>query len=220
MAGTASGFATVLVTTPTDLLKIRLQLQKGSGGGRIRDMFREAAAVWKEGGARGFTKGWEATALRDTWSTGLYFVAYHTAKRLLYNLTEVQKGGSSPMVELTAGGVAGCVAWGGECDERSEERSDEKGCLAFPLSAAFVLVAFPSSPLPACLPMDVLKTRMQGSKGSKRLVPTLTGIIKEEGMGGLFRGAGPILSRAFLVNGVTFYAYEEACRWLDGSVAK
>ena len=44
-------------------------------------MVHEASKVLKEEGPRGFARGWEATALRDTWSTGLYFITYHTAKR-------------------------------------------------------------------------------------------------------------------------------------------
>ena len=82
-------------------------------------------------------------------------------------------------MELTAGGLAGCVAWG------------------------------------ACLPFDVLKTRVQGGAGGVGLGETLRTLVKEEGVGSLFSGAGPILSRAFLVNGITFWAYEEACRWID-----
>ncbi|GMH65398.1 hypothetical protein TrRE_jg3953, partial [Triparma retinervis] len=86
---------------------------------------------------------------------------------------------SSAAVELTAGGIAGCVAWG------------------------------------ACLPFDVLKTRVQGGAGREGLAKTFKTMVKEEGAGSLFAGAGPILSRAFLVNGITFYVYEEACRMID-----
>ena len=135
LAGSLSGAATVLVTTPTDLVKIRLQLQMdqgskhrhqrtggssgssgsggngssngsgsggsssrmrkigggssvsggggGGGGGGLQDTFRCARAVYAAEGVRGFYRGVVATAYRDTWSTGLYFVTYHTAKRRL-----------------------------------------------------------------------------------------------------------------------------------------
>ena len=46
----------------------------------------------------------------------------------------------------------------------------------------------------------------------RRFWPTLRGITREGGVGRLYSGAGPLLVRAFLVNAVTFYAYEECLR--------
>ena len=88
-AGSLSGAATVLVTTPTDLLKIRLQTEArgtrpaGGGGGDLGRMLRVAGGVFRSGGLRGFYRGGVATGMRDTWSTGLYFVVYHAAKRFI-----------------------------------------------------------------------------------------------------------------------------------------
>ena len=69
----------------------------------------------------------------------------------------------------------------------------------------------------ACLPFDVVKTRLQSSKSGEaaRWLPTLLNIVREEGAGALFSGALPVLSRAFFVNGITFYVYEEAMRWIS-----
>jgi solute carrier family 25 carnitine/acylcarnitine transporter 20/29 len=174
LAGSISGAATVLVTTPTDLLKIRQQLQKTSDGG-LRDMAKEAGQVFRNEGVAGFYRGAVATAMRDTWSTGLYFVTYHIAKKGL-----VERDFNGAGAELIAGGLAGMMAWG------------------------------------SCLPTDVVKTRLQsGLSTEKRWLPTFLSIARNEGAKGLFSGGAPLITRAFFVNSVTFYAYEEACRALD-----
>jgi solute carrier family 25 carnitine/acylcarnitine transporter 20/29 len=190
LAGSLSGAATVFVTTPTDLIKIRLQLDKGGGGG-MRDMARCARRIFAAEGLRGFCRGMEATAWRDTWSTGLYFVAYHVTKRWLAGLgRHPDAAGPAPpagaAAELAAGGVAGVVAWG------------------------------------AVVPFDVVKTRLQGQVGTEaggklvetRFWPTFMQILRQEGWARLYTGVTPLLCRAFFVNAVTFWAYEECWRWI------
>lgn len=76
-AGSMSGLATVLVTTPTELIKIRLQLDK-SGVGGLRDMVRCAQIIYAGEGLLGFYRGTVATVYRDTWTTGMYFVSCGT----------------------------------------------------------------------------------------------------------------------------------------------
>ena len=176
VAGSISGAATVAVTTPTDLLKIKLQLRR-SGGGTLGDMAGCAREVYKSEGFRGFFRGTVATAARDTWSTGLYFCLYHELKRFLGRKDGYKIEGAA--LELLSGGLAGSAAWG------------------------------------ACLPADVVKTRLQAERaGSVRRgwVDTLTKIKSEEGLGALFKGGGPLLTRAFFVNAVTFFVYEECIR--------
>jgi len=68
----------------------------------------------------------------------------------------------------------------------------------------------------ACLPADVVKTRIQSSEhlSKKSWLGTLNQIVREGGVKRLFTGAVPLLSRAFFVNAVTFYVYEECNRHL------
>ncbi|GMH49984.1 hypothetical protein TrLO_g5060 [Triparma laevis f. longispina] len=175
LAGCASGLATVAVTTPTDLLKIRMQTEtaKGAKGG-MGEIKRMLLNIIRSGGLTGLYKGASATAIRDTWSTGLYFVVYHKFSR------RGKEGGyNEDLVELIAGGVAGMTAWG------------------------------------LCLPADVVKTRFQASSGAASWLGTLSSIIKSEGYGALFTGAAPLLSRAFIVNAVTFWTYEKVNKKLN-----
>lgn len=64
------------------------------------------------------------------------------------------------------------------------------------------------------LPADVVKTRVQAEVGTTRtsMVHICRAMIQKEGFATLFRGATPLLLRAFVVNAVTFYVYEESWR--------
>mmetsp|Transcript_63667 Transcript_63667/g.125015 ORF Transcript_63667/g.125015 Transcript_63667/m.125015 type:complete len:321 (-) Transcript_63667:221-1183(-) len=218
VAGSLSGMATVFVTTPTDLLKIRLQLQDAGAGPRYKGMRHCASEVLRQEGLAGFYRGAVATAYRDTLSTGLYFTVYHSVKRAAMqsayfqqmqnqelgtsssrssdaNLfaTSSSSNGARTCVELMAGGFAGVAAW---------------GCL---------------------IPADTVKTRLQSQippspatfgsaaleKQERRFWPTLNRIVEREGFWRLYGGSAPLLTRAFFVNAVTFYAYEETLRFIQ-----
>ena len=203
LAGSISGVATCFVTTPADLIKIRLQLDTAGGGG-ISHMVRCARHIFATEGLLGFCRGMEATLYRDSWSTGLYFVSYHLVKRWLGTSRLEQTEGDctgNAIVELTAGGVAGTLAWG------------------------------------SVVPFDVVKTRLQSqvsvsgaqaavdTRGSARrkvgasfqetrFWPTFRHILQQEGWRRLYSGTAPLLVRAFIVNAVTFYVYEECWRYI------
>ena len=123
VAGSISGAATVVVTTPTDLLKIRLQVS--SGGGGIAAMSVAAREIFAKQGIRGFYRGAVATLMRDTFSTGLYFCVYHEMKR---EMKRAEYNGVAG--ELMAGGIAGMLAWGSclPCDVvKTRIQGGEKG---------------------------------------------------------------------------------------------
>ncbi|XP_050384521.1 mitochondrial arginine transporter BAC2-like [Argentina anserina] len=78
----------------------------------------------------------------------------------------------------------------------------------------------------SCYPLDVVKTRLQAQS---TYPPKYTGIVdcfrksvREDGYAVLWRGLGTAVSRAFLVNGAIFAAYEIALRCLfsNGSIAE
>lgn len=70
-----------------------------------------------------------------------------------------------------------------------------------------------------CYPLDVVKTRLQAQSSSSPqkysgIVDCFVKSVKEEGQGVLWRGLGTAVSRAFVVNGAIFAAYEFALRYL------
>lgn len=75
-----------------------------------------------------------------------------------------------------------------------------------------------------CYPLDVLKTRLQAQSQSSQtyngIVDCFSKSVKAEGYGVLWRGIGTAVSRAFVVNGAVFAAYEIALRCLfsNGSI--
>lgn len=70
-----------------------------------------------------------------------------------------------------------------------------------------------------CYPLDVVKTRLQAQSPSSPLkysgiVDCFQKSVKHEGYSVLYRGLGTAVSRAFVVNGAVFTAYETALRFL------
>lgn len=66
-------------------------------------------------------------------------------------------------------------------------------------------------------PLDVIKTRIQSQSLPLRysgIVDCFTRIVREEGYNVLWRGLGTAVTRAFIVNGTIFTAYEIALRCL------
>ncbi|CAK7356684.1 unnamed protein product [Dovyalis caffra] len=76
-----------------------------------------------------------------------------------------------------------------------------------------------------CYPLDVVKTRLQAQTPSsplryKGIIDCFSRSVKEEGYSVLWRGLGTAVTRAFVVNGAVFAAYEISLRCLfnNGSI--
>ncbi|GAB2228112.1 hypothetical protein Droror1_Dr00009942 [Drosera rotundifolia] len=69
-----------------------------------------------------------------------------------------------------------------------------------------------------CYPLDVIKTRLQAQTPSSLkyngIIDCYTKSVRQEGHGVLWRGLGTAVSRAFVVNGAIFMAYELSLRCL------
>ncbi|KAF7289409.1 hypothetical protein HMN09_01334200 [Mycena chlorophos] len=184
LAGVGSGIVSAVVTTPTELIKIRQQQCTGDTTAR-----GVAAEIIRAGGVRGLYRGAIATAGRDI-GYGAYFASYEATARMFSRPDETRQG----WPVLLAGGVAGIIGW---------------------------LATFP---------LDVVKTRIQGT-GVGLVAPGVTPLIvasevapranpyrntwsavvhsyRTEGLGVFYRGLAPPLIRAVPVNMVTFAVFE------------
>ncbi|KAJ3837660.1 carnitine/acyl carnitine carrier [Lentinula raphanica] len=202
LAGTGCGVISSVITTPTELIKIRQQSLT------IPTSAKQVAwDIFKRSGVRGLYRGVTSTILRDS-GYGAYFWAYEATCRYLNSRVpssahssetslvvhefDHQPNVSSWSTLLTAGAVAGIAGW---------------------------IFTFP---------FDVVKTRIQGTHGarlsssySSRLAATygptnpyhstwstIVNSYRSEGIPVFFRGLSPTLIRAIPVNMATFATFE------------
>ncbi|KAF9779223.1 carnitine/acyl carnitine carrier [Thelephora terrestris] len=188
LAGAGTGMLGAIVTTPTELVKIRQQALLTPIS--TRQMLRQ---IIQQNGIRGLYRGITATGLRDT-GYGSYFFAYEATCR--YFSQPVYSHSNSDLIQsiesdlhtvpwpalLLAGGVAGVAGW---------------------------ITTFP---------FDVVKTRIQTTSASQTkkglfhgggvTLSKIAQIWKDEGIRVFWRGLAPTLIRAIPVNMVTFGAFE------------
>lgn len=102
-SGCIGGAASVLVTTPSEVIKIGLQMNTGQvKKGNLRAV---VSSIYKKNGLLGFYLGFLPTFIRDVPSTGIYFYGYTKCReRLLLD-------NNRRFVELIAGGTAGVLSW-------------------------------------------------------------------------------------------------------------
>ncbi|KAJ2916248.1 hypothetical protein MD484_g4169, partial [Candolleomyces efflorescens] len=223
IAGAGSGIISSIITTPTELIKIRQQSLL------VPTTARQVAwQIFREGGIRGLYRGFTATALRDT-GYGAYFFAYEATCRLFSSPPSIDPTSTDLMAHLEkevdtlswptlllAGGAAGIAGW----------------AVTFPLDVVKTRVqgsypiystTLPHAPLAhhsaraystTTLVTTPLLEESAGVSGPKDLNPyrstwsTIVHSYRNEGIGVFFRGLSPTLIRAIPVNMVTFATFE------------
>lgn len=96
-AGCLAGAAQLVLATPVDLVKVRLQAQQG----RYRGPGHCLASLHRAGGLAGCYRGLPAQAARDIIASGLYFLIYSQAAGPEAGPTQI----------FLAGGLAGLLSW-------------------------------------------------------------------------------------------------------------
>lgn len=177
LAGSASGIVTSFVTTPMELVKIRLQTQGIDGLSQIAvrsqtetktpgpmQLLKE---IWKLEGIRGLYRGLGVTLIRETPSYGAYFVAYEVLCRMLAPEGTDPKDISGVRLML-AGGLGGIVGWS------------------------------------VTYPFDVAKTIIQSDTRTNaphiRWWTCMRDLFQQRGIKALFNGFGATVIRAFPTN--------------------
>ncbi|KAK4136153.1 mitochondrial carrier [Trichocladium antarcticum] len=218
LAGAAGGLATWAVSTPTELVKCRAQLQLAPppppsavavAAGAAPPSSSSSSSSWgiakhvlRSEGVRGLYFGGGVTAVRDSVGYGFYFWGYELATRWWLQAAAAAAAGRAPEKDggvmgsdaarvLVCGGLAGVLTW---------------------------LSIFP---------LDVVKTRVQtqvrrpeggetagllggGQKGPPRLGAweMARETYREGGVRPFFRGLMVCSVRAFFVNAVQWAVYE------------
>lgn len=100
LSGSCAGVIACFVITPLDLIKIRLQVQRGYSV--YKGPFDCIKQIVKNDGFSGLFRGFVLTVLRDVPGYTAYFGAYECCKSKL---------GHSPPALLISGGLAGIASW-------------------------------------------------------------------------------------------------------------
>ncbi|XP_018427535.1 PREDICTED: solute carrier family 25 member 47 [Nanorana parkeri] len=182
ISGYAAGGVQVLVSSPADMAKVRLQTQVSPHHSSTCALLARPKytgpvhcllTIAKEEGFFGLYKGVFALMFRDCHSFATYFLSYAVFREWF---VPVDQGNTEFMGVLLAGGLAGVVAWG------------------------------------IATPMDVIKARLQVDGMTQQryrgVIHCVTESVRTEGFSVLFKGLSLNCLRAFPVNMVVFLAYE------------
>ena len=194
--GVVGGVLQSFVVSPFELVKIR---QQAAGGAVTLAVSTLAGNLGRVGLC---TRGLGATLLRDGVPHGVWFAAYEWSKRRMVQASRdddddeaTTSRRTDAAVPLCAGAFAAAVAWG---------------------------VGYPA---------DLVKTRVQAqaaaaaaaggatmTRSAPGLAETCAAMLRESGgdvLRAFYRGFDLKLLRAVPASAVSFFAYEEARRWLE-----
>ncbi|XP_077321351.1 solute carrier family 25 member 47-like isoform X1 [Lithobates pipiens] len=182
LSGYAAGGAQVLVSSPADMAKVRLQTQVWPHPSSTCALLARPKytgpvhcllTIAREEGLCGLYKGSFALMFRDCHSFATYFLSYNVFREWLL---PSQQSDSEFLRILLAGGLAGVVAWS------------------------------------IATPMDVIKSRLQVDGVTQRkyrgVIHCVSESVRTEGVSVLFKGLSLNCLRAFPVNMVVFLTYE------------
>jgi hypothetical protein len=172
--------ATAAVICPAEVIKVRLQLQQG-GKPEFAGVLDCAAKTLRNEGAAAFTKGFGMISASRAVGLPPYFLAYNYFRGLYARLL-------APPPPPALDGRAPPPPPG----------------YVFMLAGVSAGVFF----WLASYPFDLLKTRVQASKGAASPLRMARDVVKEQGPRGLYRGLGACLLRAVPANASVWFAME------------
>ncbi|KAJ5125295.1 hypothetical protein N7448_004621 [Penicillium atrosanguineum] len=189
LAGAAGGLASWTISSPTELIKCRAQLDTRPEV----SSWTVAKDIYRSRGWRGLYYGGAITSARDSIGYGFYFWSYELCKRWI--MTPDESSHEAALKVLLCGGIAGIVTWGS----------------VFPLDMI-------KTRLQAQTVFDSTEASESRSLLRPRQNMNTFQIAREvyraEGMLAFYRGLGICSIRAFIVNAVQWAAYE----WLMKSL--
>ncbi|KAJ3606369.1 hypothetical protein NHX12_025890 [Muraenolepis orangiensis] len=190
LSGMAAGVAQILVMSPGDMVKVRLQCQTESARGRA-DMPKYRGPVHcllriaREEGVLGLYRGALPLMMRDGPSFATYFLTYNI---VCEQMTPAGKEGPGWSGVMLAGGLAGMAGW---------------------------TLGTPMDVIKARLQMDGGRE----TRRYRGLVHCVSETVRLEGAGVFFRSLGINWLRAFPVNVVVFVTYESLIGFLRAAPA-
>ncbi|KAF3389641.1 Solute carrier family 25 member 45 [Penicillium rolfsii] len=187
IAGAAGGLASWTISSPTEFIKCRAQLDSR----REVSSWTVAKNIHRNRGWRGLYYGGAITSARDSIGYGFYFWSYELCKRFMS--TENETTHQAAMKILLCGGIAGIITWGSVfpldmIKTRLQAQTMQEHSLAQTATETQGLLRQPRATL-----------------NSYQMARE---VYRAEGMGAFYRGLGICSIRAFIVNAVQWACYE------------
>ncbi|KAF9885181.1 hypothetical protein FE257_000632 [Aspergillus nanangensis] len=190
LAGAAGGVASWTISSPTELIKCRAQLDTRPGV----SSWTVAKDIYQTRGWRGLYYGGTITCARDSIGYGFYFWSYEYCKRLMASPNDDPH--MIALKVLLCGGLAGVATWAS----------------VFPLDMIKTrLQAQTIRPHPE----DQSLLRAQSNRRALNSLEIAREAYRSEGAKVFYRGLGVCSLRAFMVNAVQWATYEWLMRYLQ-----
>jgi solute carrier family 25 (mitochondrial carnitine/acylcarnitine transporter), member 20/29 len=205
LCGAFAGFVQCFVICPMEHVKCRLQIQQGPNA-EFHGPWQATRQIVNKYGVQRLYQGWWSTVLREVPAFGLYFAVYDYLKDRTNSLLLdrdrrlwKQQAGSS---------LDPAIALGSSTSHTWLASAIAGGCTG---SFTWAIV----------YPVDLIKSKIQTAPldtpfRQLRMWNVGRDIVRQHGVGFLFRGLGITLVRAFPVNGTIFPVYEFTLRQLSG----
>ncbi|KAJ1658055.1 Mitochondrial carrier protein ymc2 [Dispira simplex] len=187
LAGAMAGLANSVVSGPVEHIRTRLQVQTASAGAALtyRGPWDCILKIYQSHGIAGLYKGQVATAWREAFGYGAYFLTYEW----LVQRVITQKGISRDQLPATQvclyGALAGFSMWGS---------------------------VYPIDVIKSKLQTDQLGRQ---SRRYQSILDCARQTLHHEGVAGFYKGITPCLLRAAPANAATFIGFELAMRVLQ-----
>ncbi|KXG53195.1 Mitochondrial carrier protein [Penicillium griseofulvum] len=184
LAGAAGGLASWTISSPTEFIKCRAQLDRRpdvSSWAVAKDIFRTR-------GWRGLYFGGGITSARDSIGYGFYFWSYELCKRFM--TSDDDSSHQTAMKILLCGGIAGVVTWGS----------------VFPLD--MIKTRLQAQTITDLSPRTESQSLLRPQRETLSSFQIAKETYRVEGIKAFYRGFWVCSVRAFIVNAVQWAAYE------------
>ncbi|KAL4808272.1 mitochondrial carrier domain-containing protein [Aspergillus unguis] len=195
LAGALGGIASWTVSSPTEFIKCRAQLDSRPGV----SSWTVAKDILQNRGWRGLYFAGGITCARDSIGYGFYFWSYEYCKRLMSS--PVDDTNNLAVKVLLCGGIAGIVTWAS----------------VFPLDV--IKTRLQASTMAGCSETSPL-LQTQSSRRTLSSFELAREIYRTEGFKPFYRGLGVCSLRAFVVNAAQWATYEWLMRYFQDPTFK
>ncbi|TID22401.1 mitochondrial carrier [Venturia nashicola] len=218
-AGALGGFATFLISAPTELIKCRAQVSSHHHS-RTQNQSLSSLGIAKEivlrDGFRGLYFGGTITSIRDAVGYGFYFWSYEICNRILTPSNKTMEEEDSQKMAaakvLLAGGIAGVITWASifpldviKTRVQTQSFTSSSSHVSPPSNPPLSSPTATTRLLPSPSSHSSTTPEKFNRAGALQIAKIL---YNTEGLKPFFRGLGICSVRAFIVNAVQWAVYE------------